>query len=777
MALLFSVQNLVSQYHIDEPIKEAVSLHEHASILNTGGYPVSVEEIILNKERFNFIPFQSATENIGFTDEHYWVKFKLVNNTTKELNYYLETARPIIDFVNLYSITENGIISEQKNGDAIAFDMKSLPHRKVFFKLDLLPKTIYTGYVQIKSDGEALNIPLRLTTPENLLENTYNEQIFFGLFYGILLLAFTVYLFFYFGLRNSLFTVYSIYILFVGLLQFAVDGFFHQYITPSGGWLNDRAVILIANISLLFFLKYGGQFLEVSKVSHVLDKIYFTTCTLLLATVTGIVLLPKFLSYAYPITNILGIIVLSEIISAIIIRRIKKKKTDIFFILGIFFLIMGFIVFILNNLNILPHSFYSENGPKFGTALEIIFLSISMSNRIKLLRLENEKNHAMALQRAEDLNDIKSYFLSNLSHELRTPLNLIMGVASSIENDAESNDSKEKAGLITASSKSLLSAINDIVDYTDIEKGNYKLQEAPLNPREILEAIEKTIAPRAKEKNLTFKFPSLNNLPREIIGDAKKIVQILTNLLDNAIKFTPNGTVELEIKHTISKNNRISFSFFIIDTGIGITKEKMNTIFESFSKHSSNDKREFEGLGLGLYVVKTCVDLQKGSITINQNANGGTTCTVKLDFDIVPEEKSEHISMEDRNILLVEDNKMNQMVIKLFVKKWKGVSLSIANNGQEGLDLLEKNNFDLVFMDLQMPVMDGFEAIEKIRSGLFEHINGQVPIIVITADCTAESYKKAKSLGADDYMTKPIKENILLEKADKALDKSFKKAV
>lgn len=767
---------LSAQYKVTEPLLESVSIQDHAEITNTGTTDLSIEDIINHKGNISFSPLSEIGENIGFTTDNYWIRFQIQNQTGEQLNYFLETARPIIDSLRLYSIDKEGIIKVQHNGDAIAFKDKSMPHRKSIFKVAIPPTEIYTGYLNIKNDGEALVVPIRLHSNQTLLQETYAEQIFYGLFYGILLLAFVVYLFFYFGLKSRVFLWYTLYILFVGLLQFALDGFFHQYFTPEAGWLNNRAVLLIASLSLVFFLKYTEHFLEISKVSKHLTKIYNSTTVVLLALITGLLISPNFLAYAYPMANFIGLLVLLSVVGSIILKVVKKQKVDVFFIGGISFLVLGFVVFILNNIGVLPYSFFAENGPKFGTGLEIIFLSISMSNRIKSLREENELNQRVALQRAKDMNDIKSYFLSNLSHELRTPLNLIMGVASSMESETSKANLKEQAELITASSKSLLSSINDIVDFTDIEKGNYELKEAPFNLHDLLLKVENTIAPLAKEKNLTFERPVLEHLPKELIGDEKKLTQILTNLLDNAVKFTASGKIGLSVKVLSTQKNKTKLNFYIRDTGIGISEDKISTAFESFTKHSFDDKREFDGLGLGLYIAKTCVELQKGNIDLRKNSDGGTTCKIQLDYEVVPQMADGQTALEDCKVLLVEDNKMNQTVIKLFMKKYPGIKLAIANNGQEGLEQLKTEKFDVILMDLQMPIMDGFEAIEKIRKGSIPTILNTIPIIVLTADCTEETQKRVQKLEVNDFMTKPILEKLLLQKIKKAISTKLQMA-
>ena len=764
-----------TQFVINEPISQSVSLHKQASILNTGQDQISFNDMFAAKDSLPFKAMKVAKEDIGFTNENFWVKFDLKNNTKETLGYFLETARPIIDYVDLYIVRTNGTVEILKNGDAIPFEDKDIHHRKAIFNIKLQAKEHISGFLRIKSDGEALSMPLQLSSLDSFISETYKEQIFYGLFYGILLLAFVIYMFFSVALKSRMFFMYGMYIVFVGLLQFAIDGFFHQYITPNGGWFNEKAVLFIALVSLIFFILYVKDFLEISKTSTITTIIFNSTFLALGLIITALLVIPDFLKYCYPLANLMGLIVLMEIIGAFVISKIKGNNPDMFFAFGIFFLICGFIVFILNNLNILPSSFFADNGPKFGTGLEIVFLSISMSNRIRLLRLQNDRNQALALQREKDMNAIKSSFLSNLSHELRTPLNFIMGMATSIHSESKEVETQNKGELILDSSKILLSSIKDIVNFTEIEKGEFSLKEEAFNFKDVIQQIERILKPKAFEKNLKLHFPDLKDVPKILIGDKEKLTKILINLLDNAIKFTESGQIWFSLKHTVTKEDKINLSFKIKDTGVGICKEKLSTIFESFTKDSFQDQRKYGGLGMGLYIAKTCVDLQGGKIRIQNNTKSksqGITATVELPYKMEIERKKaiekkvdpeESWTLNLCDILLVEDNKMNQTVLKLLVKKYENIVITVANNGQEAIDILEKSTFDIVLMDLQMPIMDGFTAISKIRNGFAGKLVQHIPIIALTADSTEESKQKVAMLGANDYMNKPIDLKLLFQ--------------
>ncbi|MDC6388241.1 7TM diverse intracellular signaling domain-containing protein [Maribacter sp. PR1] len=777
--LLCGISTATAQVQIGPDFEESTSIRANAFMYVAGDTTSTIEYILENHNALSFKPMADYKTNYGFTEDQLWVKFDLENNTNEEFHAYLETARPITDVATLYLIDNIGEIIEQKSGDLIPFDEKTVRNRKSIFNIEIAPKQKITVFVHLKSDGEVLMLPLNLIDKETFLEATYKEQMFYGLFYGILFMAFLVYLFFYFGLRDIAFAYYSLYVFFIAMMQFSLDGFFHQYITPNGGWLSNHSVLLSALLSLLFFVKYGSEFLGIKKRNKILHYSYEGMCVTVLVAIGALVLFPSLLSASYPIANAIGLIVLVQTLTTLAYYRKKGISVDISFVMGISFLVFGFIVFILNNFNAVENSFFTDNGAKFGIGLEIMFLSISMSKRIRTLRMENDRNQLLALQRSEDMNEIKSSFISNISHELRTPLNLIMGVANSLDGHNEKTEIEEKSKLILNSSENLLGYINDILDFTIIEKGNQELKNWPFDLETSLKKVFSENQIKAEHKKLDFTYNLPSDLPKGIIGDRAKVIKIIEHLLDNAIKFTSSGTVSFSLSYKILEGKKLCLDFEVSDTGTGISKEKMSTVFEAFTKKSFLDKREFSGLGLGLYIVKTYVDLHNGDISVRRNKEGGTKFSVHLEMGYAPEldiskdgkDYRKEINLEGINILLVEDNKMNQQVIKLIVKKWKNAILTIANNGKEGLELLAQNDFDIVLMDLQMPVMDGFEAIAMIRGGMVSDEKTDIPIVVLTADSTEKTRKEIFRLGVNDYATKPISAEVVYKKVTNNLRK------
>ncbi|MEP6262518.1 MAG: 7TM diverse intracellular signaling domain-containing protein [Gillisia sp.] len=765
-------------------LKEVVSLHQYALYANAGQQIYTFGEVKDRAAHLDFKPLNDENLNIGFTKDYYWVKFSIKNTTSQILTYYLETGRPITDAVELYSISASGEIQSQKSGDKMAFGDRSFNHRKTIFEIQLPSEENLDIYIHYKNDGEVLNLPLLLHTASSLLKITYIEQLVFGVFYGILLIAAIIYLFFFFAMGERSFLFYSMYVVSVGLLQFALDGYFFQYLGPGGGWVSNHAVVLFAIISAGFLGKYSEVYLNIRQSNKILPWIFNAIYSGLALLLLVVIFVPRLLEYSYPSVNLLGLGVLVAIIVSIVILISKRITVDKFFITGIFFLILGFVIFILNNLSILPNTFLTQNSAKLGTGLEIIFLSLSMANRIKKLKFEKEQLQNLALIRLREMNELKSYFLSNLSHELRTPLNAIMGLADTMASEANEHKVRATSNVIKASSVRLLNLVNDILDFSKIEKGELKLENEIFDHMEILEQLRQTYKNQAEEKGLSFEFKIKNNISGRVIGDANRLAQIVNNLLDNAVKFTPEGRVTIEIEITSGNGNTMELFLKVTDTGIGIAKDKMDSIFESLTQESINNKRKYGGLGLGLYIIKVLVDLHKGRIHIQSHKGAGTTCILSLSYPLAPAPVEltkqfpvDRYDLRGTHVLVIEDDPINQMVLKMILTKWEGTRISFANNGAEGLEQLKEQEVDIILMDLQMPVMDGYEACIAIRNGDAGDACKNIPIIAVTADVMESTKERVKNIGMNDYLAKPVNKARLYQKITALLEEVPKRVV
>lgn len=377
-------------------------------------------------------------------------------------------------------------------------------------------------------------------------------------------------------------------------------------------------------------------------------------------------------------------------------------------------------------------------------------------------RKETEKKLKKARTKAEEATRSQEYFLTNMSHEIRTPLNAITGFTSLIEKESLSPQNQQYLQHIETSTENLLAIVDDIVDYSKIENGMMALEEIPFKLIDLLKSIQSMFLAKAKEKQLDLTCSIDPSMPASVLGDPTKFTQIIVNLLDNALKFTEKGCVSIHLQVTELKKESVRFAITIQDTGVGIAEEQQAKIFDRFVQGSSSTARYFGGSGLGLTIAKSLVTLQKGDLTVASKLKEGSTFTITLQYPIQVASAPVKSTMTSRldalgkferevQVLLVEDNLLNQLLAKEVLGRF-GCKTEIAENGKIGFELIQKNTYDIVLMDIQMPIMDGYTASKKVRA----EISSNLPIVAMTAHVMSGEKEKCISFGMTDYIAKPF---------------------
>lgn len=376
---------------------------------------------------------------------------------------------------------------------------------------------------------------------------------------------------------------------------------------------------------------------------------------------------------------------------------------------------------------------------------------------------------------------IKSDFLANMSHEIRTPLNTIVGVSDELIEMQTPSTQKDYTQILNKSAQVLLSIVNDILDFSKLEDGSIKLANVSFDLNELTERISSVVAPMARKKNLQFEFQFFPNTPCWVSGDPKRIEQIVLNLLGNAIKFTESGKVQIHIGSQI-KGNRNFILMQVNDTGVGIPEADIGKIFERFTQSDVSLTRRHGGTGLGLSIVKQLVGLMNGSVKVQSKVGEGSWFSVELELPtaeaaiaLEPSRSAglhseSEISKTKKSILLVDDSSENRALIQIFLRKTFH-EITTAEDGAEAVAHFEKKKFDLILMDMQMPVMDGYEATRKIRQ--LEKARGYetIPIIALSAYSMPEEIERGRLAGCDDYLTKPLRKSELMKALDDLLRK------
>lgn len=409
----------------------------------------------------------------------------------------------------------------------------------------------------------------------------------------------------------------------------------------------------------------------------------------------------------------------------------------------------------------------------FALAFVLMHVVASMINQTRSSQSWLEAHYAelqRAKESAERANQMKSDFLANMSHEIRTPMNVMLGLSNLLQDTALNKEQLHWINVINNAGENLMQILNDILDFSKIESGELRLENTHFNPHAIIAEIMDAFHFKAAEKKLDLRVMISPTVPNSIMGDPGRLRQILMNLLNNAIRFTDKGYVQLCVTAGPAYKGRHKLIFEVEDSGIGIPKEKQTAIFRKFTQAEESTTRKYGGTGLGLSIAQRLVELMDGTISVRSVPGTGTTFSFYIYAD---ESQGQNVisitplpPLHNSNpaapckqypgvkILLVEDMEANQIVMQAALRRHR-VEINFAANGSDAVDMMRNQRYDLVFMDCHMPVMDGFTATQEIRA-MEKQMGIHTPIVALTADAMVGDREKCLKAGMDDYLNKPV---------------------
>jgi len=369
------------------------------------------------------------------------------------------------------------------------------------------------------------------------------------------------------------------------------------------------------------------------------------------------------------------------------------------------------------------------------------------------------KNTELELNKASKSKD---NFLSTMSHEIRTPLNAVTGLSNILLMEEYLPEQAENLKALKYSGEHLLGLINDLLDFNKIKSGKLKIAEKDFSLKHFLENINSHFNIRTKEKGLRFNLVKQRDVPTNVIGDQLKLAQVIKNLLSNSLKFTEKGSVSLFVRSLGIDENKVKLEFKVVDTGIGIPKSSQNAIFESFMQAKTETAIKYGGSGLGLSISKKLLELQNSSLSVESDLGKGAAFTFVIDYKVSnrlnlyePEMVKMQPDYDPLNVkvLVAEDNKMNVLILKRFFMKWQ-VTFEVAENGREVLGYLEKSDYDIILMDLQMPILDGYQTTKIIRN--LSSSKSKIPIVALTAFAQTDIKEKTIHYKMNGFLGKPF---------------------
>ena len=583
----------------------------------------------------------------------------------------------------------------------------------------------------------------------------------------------------------------------------------------------DLSILDQARIRLLYY----GLLLAIVGLSALFLSVYMQnlkvmtiTCSTVLITLLALF---KYLTYKphwHTISHLLLVIgtmvnmatvfVILQDVNIITIQLIILVIVFSFYMLGqnwgMFYSLLNLLPILIFMVMQYDHNYFIDFKPEkadesttiiavFANFILIIFIhshfySAFLKN-IKQLKDNGEEQAALnikferAIEKAEKSSQVQSEFLSTMSHEIRTPLNAVIGMSNLLLMNNPRQDQSENLEILKFSANNLLAIVNDVLDFNKIESGKVVFEKIKFNLVDLMQNICGGQIIKAEEKGLLFKLDIDSTLRKKVIfGDPTRLTQIIFNLVSNAIKFTAQGNVWVRVTCLEDRHNNITVGFSVKDSGIGIKKENLETIFEPFTQESITTTRQYGGTGLGLAIVKRLLELQAIQMYVSSNVGEGSEFSFNMEFPVsteviaqpkeravIPEQQKQQpvvSEIEDPGsnlrVLIAEDNPVNVMLMKKLFSKWKIVP-TIAENGERAVEIVQYGNFDIILMDLQMPVMNGFDASMEIRK-MPDPAKANIPIIALTASALFDIRDQVTNAGMNDYVAKPFKPDELMEK-------------
>ena len=730
------------------------------------------------------------TVSQGLTSDTYWVRFQINNPTDKNLVRLLQLSNADLEVIELYEEKTNpaqenpppGFVIH-RSGLSYPFEKREIRHFTTLFSLTLRPHFTHTFYLKLSSKSN-LSFQTKLWETNRFYNQDRLETLFLGLYYGFVLVMVLYNLFLFFAVRDVSYLFYVLYISTFGLFQFMSNGLGYEYLMPTPSWWSLRIVPVLAGATGFFGCWFVKKFLHTATESPLFDKLLTGFALLGVAFALLALVLPErtsiALSSGYALVYVL--LVLSAAVDGL---RKHYRPARFMFIAWLAFL-MGILMLALHILGVLPTNFVVVYSVQIGSALEVVLLSLALGDRINILQTEKLQAERDKIQ-MEQSKKFKDQFLAHVSHEIRTPMNAIIGFTRLLSRSPLNTIQKNHVQNIQRSADNLLVIINDILDVTKIESGRMQFEQVEVHLPTLCNALVDTMQFKVSEKNIALRYKINTGVPETVLGDPVRLNQILLNLLSNAVKFTEKGFVRLDIKFLEEKEGKTWLRFDVEDTGIGIPADRIDAIFESFTQASSDTTRRFGGTGLGLTIVKQLTELQGGKIEVSSRYGEGSVFSIIMGFakasaekkaDPLPE-KTMAETVEENNIptayiLLCDDNPVNQtLAIQTICEFNPYIRIDTAENGKMGIDRLLENDYDLILMDVQMPIMDGYETTRYIRREMPEP-KRSIPIIALTADVLQDNQQKAFEVGMNDYIYKPFNASELFVKIEKLKIKSLK---
>ena len=704
-----------------------------------------------NPQFSRFSELTKRQANIGFIHGTLWLRLRLKNELSSRSfpHWFLDLGTPHLRELDFYQWQNGKLIRNRTTGTQFPFDHREVKHRNWLLRFAVTEGESVI-LLRIKSQT-AVNLNPTVQPPQRLFAKVNRENLLMGFLFGF----FAVMLVYNAGVfvvtREGIFGIFSCLMIAAITYRLSMTGLGFRYFWPNHPGIIEFVIRISAGSTIALIGLFARSFLRTWEWKPWLDKS-------LLASSIGAVLImmwPVFINAPLAASMVVFLPPGLACLGSFFAKQRKIPGANMFFWGWVLFF-SCLIVGVFAVIGYAPQISIVYTWLDLGLFFLVMLTSFGLANRINEEKIQRVAANSRANTKAE--------FLANMSHEIRTPMNAIMGFSElALTSGCTQDDQKQYLRQIGRSSENLLGIINDVLDLSKIEAGKLAINISAFDVQSLCEDLVDFFSPQFEAKKITLNLILKKDKPTRLLGDSLRLNQILTNLLSNSLKFTKSGEVNLRVSYKKDKRLHIE----VQDTGIGLSQVQIDKLFEPFTQADTSTTRIYGGTGLGLTITKQLTDLMAGEIWLESKPDVGTTFFVTLPMGVAekvarrPQPNhpvaNKTIGLDSCRVLLVEDNPVNQLLATTLLKR-AGSIYTLAENGQEAVTAVQNEVFDLVLMDIQMPIMDGFEATRQIRQ-IYE--SDKLPIIGLTANAMVQDKEACMAVGMNDFVAKPFKAETL----------------
>jgi two-component system, sensor histidine kinase LadS len=746
---------------------------------------LTIDDIATTETLARFTPHGKHAFNIGYQNAAMWFYISLEQDDIPagkmalkraDTPWLLAIENPQLDLIDIYSRYSHGENTHQQLGDSLPYYKRPIESLNFITPITLREGESVKLFIRVKSDS-LLRMPVSLRSSQSILQYQVIETSVFSMYFGIMLIMVLYNAFIYFTIKESSYLFYILYVVFITLWQATYSGHAYAYLWPSSAHWVPLSMTLTLAVACYCSLQFSRHFLNIRQYSPSIDTLLNTCSGLAIATCVTVLFVPHSIALKFNMA-LLSVCCLSILYAGV--RSLKYgNRTARFFILARVIFLPGIIVQTAISTGVISMHIAIYRASLLATLLEGVLLSLALADRINDQRQKNQhiaqktqqqlqisnKELSHALAEVEQSNHLKDQFLGTISHELRTPMNGVEGALELIDKNTLGSQQGHYLDIARLSANEMTSLIDSILRFSEIQSGKLQLKPESFELRSLINPLTVQYRHQCRRKGLEFECQIDKNVPMLIHGDSEHILLIVKQLIGNAIKFTEQGSVKVNTYQQGLAQKKLFIT--INDTGPGIAEDQRISIFDSFRQLDGKDNRQHSGLGIGLALCHQLAKQMDGSLTVEPGNDMGTTITFALPLQIGESTQIEQpgntaeMNRRGRTILIAEDNPVNQMVLKGMLQQ-TGCMVLTANNGEQALHILESQPVDLIMMDCQMPVLDGFEATRIIRSNNTAY--SDIPIIAVTANAMTGDSTRCLTAGMNDYIKKPVNRKVVLNK-------------